>query len=222
MENNKLLIPMSIIIAGVIIAGAVVYKPGVTGTNTGTNTVVNQPAPSYEAPTVDDDVVLGDANAPVTVIIFGDYECPFCERLYQDAEKPMREDYVKTGKVKVVYRDYPLSFHPAAQPAAEAAECAGDQGKYWQYHDALFEQQATIETLDYIKLAGDIGLDKATFKTCTETHKFASEIAKDQADGDAAGVDGTPASFINGKLVSGAVSYATFKAAIDAALAEAE
>lgn len=213
---------MSIIIAGVIIAGAVVYQPADKRVGGGNEQVINEPAPSYETPTVDDDVVLGEADAPVTVIVFGDYECPFCERLYQDAEKQMREEYIKTGKVKMVYRDYPLSFHPSAQPAAEAAECAGDQGKYWQYHDALFERQSTLATLNYIDLAGELGLDKTAFKSCVETNKFASEVAQDQADGIAAGVDGTPASFINGKLVSGAVPYATFKAAIEAALAEAQ
>lgn len=209
---------MSIIIAGVIVAAAIVYKPSGQTVDKGGEQVINEPAPSYEAPTADDDVVLGEASAPVEVIIFGDYQCPFCERLYQETEKPLRDEYVKTGKVKVVYRDYPLSFHPAAQPAAEAAECAGDQGKYWQYHDALFERQATITTLDYVGLAVELGLDKAAFKSCVDTHKFASEIAKDLADGTAAGVDGTPASFINGQLISGAVPYASFKAAIDAAL----
>jgi protein-disulfide isomerase len=222
MENNKLLVPMSIIIAGVIIAGAVVYQPTDRQVAGGSEQVINEPAPSYAAPTVDDDVVLGQADAPVTVVVFGDYECPFCERLYQDAEKQMREEYIKTGKVKMVYRDYPLSFHPAAQPAAEAAECAGDQGKYWQYHDALFERQATLGTMNYVELAGELGLDKASFKNCVDTNRFAAEVAKDQADGVAAGVDGTPASFINGKLISGAVPYATFKAAIEAALAEAK
>lgn len=222
MENNKLLVPMSIIIAGVIVAGAIVYKPNGQPNDGGGNQIVNEPAPVYQAPTIDDDVVLGEADAPVTVIIFGDYECPFCERLYQDTEKPLREEYVKTGKVKMVYRDYPLSFHPSAQPAAEAAECAGEQGKYWQYHDALFERQATLATLDYVGLAGELSLDKSSFKNCVDIRKFAPEVAKDMADGTAAGVDGTPASFINGKLISGAVPYATFKAEIEAALAAAE
>lgn len=220
MENNKLLIPMSIIVAAVIIAGALVYKPGSAPIDGVPDDVIVEPTPTYSAPTIDNDVVLGDADAPVTVIIFGDYECPFCERLYQETEKPLREEYVKTGKVKVVYRDYPLSFHPQAQPAAEAAECAGAQGKYWEYHDALFERQATLGTLNYVDLAVELGLNKESFKTCVETHEFAAEIAKDQADGIAAGVDGTPASFINGQLISGAVPYATFQAAINAALAE--
>ena len=95
-------------------------------------------------PTIDDDFVLGDPAAPVTMIIFGDYQCPFCGQAHNTAEKQVREKYVKTGKVKMVYRDYPLSFHPAATPAAEAAQCAGAQGKYWEYHDALFENQERL------------------------------------------------------------------------------
>lgn len=213
---------MSIIIAGVIVAGAIVYNPSSQPVRNGNEQVVDEQPDSFETPTADDDVVLGEASAPVEVIIFGDYQCPYCERLYQDTEKKLREEYVKAGKVKVVYRDYPLSGHPAAQPAAEAAECAGDQGKYWQYHDALFERQATIMTLDYIGLAGELGLNKAAFQSCVETHKFAAEVAKDLADGTAAGVDGTPASFVNGQLISGAVPYASFKTVIDSALAETE
>ncbi len=218
MENNKLLIPMSIIIAGVIIAGAIVYKPGNDPTPSDTNDIVDTTT-NFETPTIDDDVVLGDPNAPVTVIEFGDYECPFCGQLYQNVEKPLREDYIKTGKVKMVYRDYPLAFHPSAQPAAEAAECAGAQGKYWAYHDALFERQATLSTLNYTDLAGELGLDKAAFQICVDNRTYADEIAKDQADGTAAGVGGTPATFINGQLISGAVPYETFKAVIEAALA---
>lgn len=219
MDKNTLLVPMSIIIAGVIVAGAIVYKPN-GGSDIAADPVVAEPAMEYEAPTIDDDVVLGEEDAPVTIIEFGDFECPFCKRLHDEAGVQLRDEYIKTGKVKMVYRDYPLSFHPSAQPAAEAAECAGEQGKYWQYHDELFTRQATLAGLDYVKLAGELGLDTATFKTCVDTHKYADEIAKDMADGNAAGVDGTPATFINGKLVSGAVPYATIKAAIEEALAQ--
>lgn len=91
---------------------------------------------------IDDDAVLGDPKAPVTMIVFGDFECPYCERAYADAEKNIREEYVATGKVKMVFRDFPLSnIHRKAVPAAEASECAHAQGKYWEYHDALFDNQ---------------------------------------------------------------------------------
>lgn len=89
----------------------------------------------------DDDPVLGNANAPVTMIEFSDYECPFCKRFYDQTLGQIKKEYVDTGKVKLIYRDYPLSFHPGAEPAAQAANCAGDQGKYWQMHDKIFQAQ---------------------------------------------------------------------------------
>lgn len=219
MDNNKLLVPMSIVIAGVIIAGAIVYQPNRQPGDSEYAGAPEQPTITYETPTVDDDVVLGDVNAPVTIIEFGDFECPFCKRLHDEVGTQLREEYIKTGKVKMVYRDYPLSFHPNAMPAAEAAECAGEQGKYWQYHDALFDRQDTLSSLNYVALATELGLNATQFKTCVDTHKYADEITKDLAAGNAAGVDGTPATFINGQLVSGAVPYATIKSVIEAALA---
>lgn len=216
-QNNKMLVPGSIIIAGIIIAGAILYSSG--SKSLALKEPVDNQLPIVAAATVDDDVILGDPNAPVTIIEWGDFQCPFCAQLFNTVEKQAREEYVKTGKVRWVYRDFPLSFHPAAMPAALAAECAKDQGKYWLYHDALFENQATIETLDYIKLASTLGLNTSTFKQCVDTQKYKDEIAKDTQDGVAAGVEGTPATFINGKLISGAQPYAVFKAEIEAALA---
>ncbi len=99
---------------------------------------------SAVGPGIDDDVVLGDPDAPVTIITFGDYQCPYCEQLFQTGEQDMRRDYVETGKAKMVYRDFLIPGHKAAIPAAEAAQCAGDQGKYWPYHDQLFERQAEL------------------------------------------------------------------------------
>lgn len=89
----------------------------------------------------DDDPVLGDANAAVTMVEFSDYECPFCKRFYDDTLAQIKSTYIDTGKLKLVYRDYPLSFHPGAEPAAQAANCAGEQGKYWEMHDKIFEAQ---------------------------------------------------------------------------------
>jgi len=213
------MIPVSIVIAGIIIAIAIMYTPGKSPTlPTGDQEVVDNYAPPQEAQ-VDDDTILGEVDAPVTIIVFGDYECPFCERMYQDAEQQIRDEYVATGKARIVYRDFPLSFHPAAMPAALAAECAGDQGKYWNYHDALFDRQAEIESMDYVALADELELDVDVFTQCFETEKYADEVAKDFQDGANAGVEGTPATFINGKLVSGAQPYSVFKQVIEAELA---
>ena len=168
----------------------------------------------------DDDPVKGEATAPVTIIEFSDYQCPFCGRFWQDTLPSLEKDYIATGKVKFVYRDFPLSFHPYAQPGAEAADCAGDQGKYWEYHDKIFASQASLSDSSWEQFATDIGLNLNTFKTCFSSGKHRAEVQKDFNDGQAAGVSGTPAFFINGKLISGAQPYSVFKQIIDAELAK--
>lgn len=169
----------------------------------------------------DDDPAIGAKNAQVTIIEFSDFECPFCGRALPTVKQVLK-DY--EGKVRVVYRDFPLSFHPNAQKAAEAAECADDQGKFWEYHDKLFANQQAL-TVDNLKqYAKDLGLDAAKFNSCLDSGKYASEVQKDMAAGSAAGVSGTPTFFIgndeNGyQMIVGAQPYAVIKAAIDAELA---
>ena len=167
---------------------------------------------------VDDDAFIGEENALVTIVEFSDYQCPFCERFYLQTLDQLKEEYIDTGKVKLVYRDFPLDFHPNAQKAAEAAECAGEQNKYFQMHDKLFENQVALDTDDLKKYAKDIGLNTAQFNTCLDTGKMASEVESDYQEGVNYGVSGTPAFFINGKLIEGAQPFSVFKQAIDAEL----
>lgn len=168
---------------------------------------------------IDDDAVKGSASAPVTIVEFSDYQCPFCARFYQQTLPQIQENYIDTGKVKFIYRDYPLaSIHPLAQKAAEAAECAGEQGKYFDMHDMLFTKGVTGGVEAYKQFAADLKLDTAKFNECLDSGKMAAEISKDTQDGNAAGVQGTPAFIINGQIISGAQPYANFQAAIDAAL----
>jgi protein-disulfide isomerase len=176
-----------------------------------------QPIPQLEVVDVseDDDAVRGSANAQVTIIEFSDYECPFCARA-----APTVEQILDTygDQVKFIYRDFPLGFHANAQKAAEAAECAGEQGKYYEYHDKLFDTQA----LDLVSLkqhAADLGLDTTAFNSCLDNGDMASEVQKDFSDGQAAGVSGTPTFFINGKKLVGAQPFSAFKPLIDAELA---
>jgi|SaaInlStandDraft_4_1057021.scaffolds.fasta_scaffold16076_2 protein-disulfide isomerase len=170
---------------------------------------------------LDDDAVKGDANAPVTIVEFSDYECPFCGKYVQETYPSIVNEYINTGKVKYVFRDFPLSFHQNAQKASEAAECAGEQGKYWEMHDYLFANQDYLAVENLKGYAKDLGLDTAEFNDCLDSGKFADEVEADLLDGQAYGVSGTPAFFINGKLISGALPFAAFKAEIDAALATA-
>ena len=167
---------------------------------------------------LDDDTVKGDEDAPVTIVEWSDFECPFCERFYQQTLPSIEEEYIKTGKVKLVYRDFPLSFHANAQKAAEAAECAGEQGKYWEMHNLLFGQGVQGGVAGFKQYAKTLGLNGAKFDTCLDSGAMAAEVQKDMSDGAAAGIQGTPGFLINGKLVSGAQPFSVFKQVIDAEL----
>lgn len=172
--------------------------------------------------TVDGVHVRGPEDAKVTIIEYSDYECPFCKRFYDDAYKQILATY--PDDVKIIFKDFPLSFHAQATSAAEAAECAGAQGKYWEYHDKLFENQGDWSAAgrpSFNKYAEDLGLDMDSFNNCVDNREFKANVEADFREGQAKGVRGTPAFFINDKLVSGAQPFATFKTEIDAALAAA-
>lgn len=169
---------------------------------------------------LDDDAVKGDKDAPVTIVEFSDYECPFCARFYSQTYKQIDEQYIKTGKVKLIYRDFPLSFHQQAQKAAEAAECAGDQGKYYDMHNFLFEQGVQGGVASFKQFAQQLKLDTTKFNDCLDSGRMAGETRKDMADGSAAGIQGTPGFFVNGQLISGAQPFSVFQQVIEAELAK--
>lgn len=195
----------------------------VSGATTNTNTQVptNTGSGADASTLVDDDAVRGDPNAPVTIVEWSDYECPFCGRFYAETLPSIMQQYIDTGKVKLVYRDFPLSFHPQAQKAAEAAECAGEQGKYYEMHDKLFGSGVQGGVDSFKQYAKDIGLNSAQFDNCLDSGQMAEEILKDTQDGQAAGVTGTPGFKVGTQLISGAQPFSVFKAAIDAELAKA-
>lgn len=164
----------------------------------------------------DDDAVLGDPNAEITIIEFSDYQCPFCKKFYDETLPLLKSNYIEKGKVKIIYRDYPLSsIHPKAQKAAEAAECAGEQNKYYEYHDKLFKNQKALEIADLKKYAKEIGLNTNNFNDCLDSNKMESEVQKDLEDGQNLGIQGTPAFFINGNPLMGAYPFEAFKNLIE-------
>ncbi len=163
----------------------------------------------------DDDAIMGDKNAPVTIISFEDYQCPFCKRAFEQSVLQVKKDYIDDGRVRYIFRDFPLGFHPEAQFAAEASECAHEQGKFWEYHDALYENQQSLGSALYIQLAQQIGLDDDKFKTCIDTRKYSQEVKDDFSYGSKVGVTGTPTFFINGIKLVGAQPYQSFKQIID-------
>jgi protein-disulfide isomerase len=154
----------------------------------------------------------GEDKARVTIVEFSDFQCPFCSR----AEATVKELLDKyKGKVRLVYRDYPLPSHNMAQKASEAAHCAGDQGKYWQMHEKLFANQSALAVPQLKDHAKGLGLDASKFDHCLDSGEKAKIVEASKKAGDEAGVNGTPAFFINGRLISGARPFGDFKEIID-------
>jgi protein-disulfide isomerase len=154
----------------------------------------------------------GSANAPVTIVEFSDFQCPFCVKAEETVQKVMK-DY--DGKVRLVYRDYPLPFHPQAEKAAEAAHCAEDQGKYWEMHAKLFANQKALEPPALKGYAKDLSLDQGKFDKCLDSGDKAKIVEANKKAGEQVGVTGTPAFFVNGVMLSGAQPYEEFKSLID-------
>lgn len=201
------------------------FKGNSSGTVVGNAVAPSFGAPSPSAPAdmkalADDDPFMGKEDAPVTIVEFSDYECPFCARFYQQTLPQIKSDYIDTGKVKFVYRDFPLGFHQQAEPAALAANCAGEQGKYFEFHDRIFDSggAAGKSSTDYKKWAQELSLNVANWEACLSDPTQKQEIQKDLRDGSTAGVQGTPGFIINGKLVSGAQPFSVFQQVIDAEL----
>jgi protein-disulfide isomerase len=188
--------------------------------------VVAQPTPG-PTPTVgpvevsaDDDPAIGPANAPVTIIEFSDFQCPYCARFQSQTLPQILSNY--GDRVRFVYRDFPLvSLHANALKAAEASECADDQGAYWKYHDLLFQNQSALDDASLKNYAASLALDTAAFDQCLDSDKYLTEVQKDEQDGITAGVQGTPSFFVNGMPLTGAQPYSAFQTAIEAALKQA-
>jgi protein-disulfide isomerase len=161
--------------------------------------------------------VRGSPEAPVTIVEFSDFQCPYCRA----AESALKEVLAKYGEqVKLAYLDFPLrEIHPKAQTAAEAARCAGEQGKFWEYHDALYADQSKLEPPELVTRAAALNLDGKSFQSCLDSGKFKSRIQADVEQGTKVGVAGTPGFFINGVFLSGAQPPAEFEKIIDNQLA---
>ncbi|MGB9608872.1 MAG: DsbA family protein [Minisyncoccia bacterium] len=228
-DNNKLsqnFLAISILIAAILISGSIFYTKG---NNNKAQEVKpqNQEKQLAQVGQLDlaevlkinsNDVILGDPKAPITLIEYSDYQCPFCEKFFNESEMLLRKEFIETGKVKMIYRDFPLPGHPYAQPAALAANCAKDQGKFWTYHDVIFQKQNELANLDYVKIAEDLKMNTKDFKQCLDSKKYQDKIKKDYENGVKIGVNGTPTFFLNGKQIVGAQPYEVFKSAIESEL----
>ncbi len=212
-ESKKVFILSAVVIAAaIVISLAILFtiKPPPASNGNGGN--------DYNI-SLDDDAVLGSADAKVTIVEFSEYLCPFCGRFARDTFPQIKANYIDTGKVRFVFRDYIV--HTTAHLASEASECAHEQGndKFWAYNEKLFQNQGALTSDNLKSYASELGLDTAKFDACLDSGKYASEVDKDTSDGRSYGVTGTPTFFINGKKLVGAQPYATFQTEIDAALA---
>ena len=231
MIQNSLAIPIAIVIAGALIAGAVFYASGSSNSAAALDPQGAAPTGDLEAmkPVSGDDHIRGDANAPVKIVEYSDTECPFCKRFHPTLLQVM-DEYGKDNKVAWVYRHFPLDqLHPKARKEAEATECAGELGGndgFWKYLDRLMEVTPANDGLDPAelpKIAQYVGLDTAKFNECLSSGKYAEKIEAHVQDAVATGGNGTPWSIViakNGKKypLSGAQPYESVKQLIEIAL----
>ncbi len=245
-SSDNYSIAISIIVGSLIIAGSIFYGNKLLVEKFDKNLVASQPSGQQvqagqqqaavqqpQGPVAvnerKDAAVLGKSDAKVTIVEFSDFQCPFCQKFFKETYAQIKSQYIDTGKAKLIFRHFPLPFHANAQISGVAAECANQQGKFWEYHDQLFEKgQAdgtNLAAADLKKYADSLGLNSGTlgfgknkFNQCLNSNSTLSVVQGDQKDGQAAGVSGTPTFFINGKILVGAQPFSAFQQAIDEAL----
>lgn len=192
---------------------------------TPTSSPILSPTVAQSSPTAgivevsaDDDPAIGPQDAPVLIVEFSDFQCSFCARFATETLGQILDTY--GDQVRLVFRDFPLtSIHSQAQKAAEASQCAYEQGKYWEYHDSLFQNQQALDVDSLKGYAQELGLDTGAFNECLDFGKYTSEVQNDLAQGQSYGVTGTPTFFINGRLLRGAKPLSAFEAMIEEELA---
>lgn len=233
-------LPVSIMVAGIIIAGAVVfaafYKPGTPAVGANPST-----QPSTGPSTADimksqtGDVIMGSANAPVTLIEYGDYQCPYCAAFFSQTESSIVTNYVNTGKVKFIFRNLVVNDRTAANHeshnSALAVACAADQGKFWEFHDAIYSAEVKDEAANpstaenngnltrtlFMSIAQTLGMDQGQFSSCFDSGKYNAQISQQSSQAITDGANATPTFFVNGQSIVGAQPYTNFQQAFASA-----
>jgi protein-disulfide isomerase len=242
-KKRDLFLPISILAAAVLVTAAIVFMtlykggsgsaaaaaPAGVAQNSGTAPTVATATVAAAMTLGPRDAILGNANAPVTLIEYGDYQCPFCGEFYSQTEPQIVQNYVNTSKVRMVFRDFAF-LGAESTAAAEAAQCAEDQNKLWAYHDALYsakvaddanggsEDDGFFNQTEFLKLAQQVGLDIPTFTSCIDNNTDANIVAQEKSAASAAGIDSTPSFIVNGQTITGAQPYSVFQQALDSAL----
>ncbi len=217
------------IVLGLIVIIGIAYFAGLTSSGKATAVVEQGEKTRAENPTAtdfveDNDPGMGNKNARVVILDYDDFQCPFCKKFYDETFELIKKNYIETGKVYYVFKQFPLSsIHQYARKAAEASLCAQDQGRFWEYHDILFIKQTewslqgTKKFLDY---AEELGLEKKEFEECLSSGKYFEEVEKEYDQAAFIGATGTPSFVINDVLVPGAQPYEVFQQVIDQKLSE--
>lgn len=225
MNKNILYI---LIVVGVILVGWLALsnkKDKAPQNSIPQNQTVVQESTDTNAPT------LGDANAPITIVEYGHFKCPFCNRFSRETEPQISEKYITTGKVKFVWKDFPYEGGDSAK-ASEAAHCAQDQGKFWEYHDQLFtyiwdnyygkginaEEMTVFTDVKLKEFSNQLGLDQTAFNSCFDSGKYSQLVDSNYKEGISQGAKSTPTFFINGQKIVGAQPFSVFSQVIDSQL----
>lgn len=213
---GKNFVPLAVVAGSLIIAGAIIYV-GRNSPESENNAPEQESAVSFS---LEGEPSLGSLEAKVTVVEFSDFQCPFCARFVLETFPQIKQEYIDTGKIRMIFKNFPLmSIHENAESSAEASECANDQGKFWEYKEKLFQSQQALSAGNLKQYAKDLGIEnEEQFDVCLDSKKYASEVSQDLAEGVAAGVTGTPTFFINGQKMVGALPFSEFQRAIDAQL----
>ena len=233
-------LPVSIVIAGVLIAGAIVFAMTYKGgSSAGGGSAAQQQTATSTADVMklgSRDVILGDANAPVTIIEYGDYQCPYCNMFFVETQPLIVKNYIDTGKVKMIFRNFIVNDRTSDQHeshnSALAAECAKDQNKFWDFHDALSQLEFNDETANpqtaenngnlsrdaFMTIAKTLGMDQDKFASCFDSGQYSSEVQQESDQAMKYGLSATPTFFINGQQVIGALPYSQFQTGIDSLL----
>lgn len=230
-QGKDVLLPASIVVAAVLIAGSIIYVLGdKSGGVQAPTTGGGKPPLNIEAivPLGERDVILGSPDAPVTLIEYGDYQCPYCGFFFEEVEQTIRERYIEPGQAKMVYRNFAFLGSESVE-AAEAAECAKDQGKFWVYHDALFveeildgvENNGNLNRELFMQIAVDLDLNVSEFASCFDEHRYQELIQSQYENAWSLGINSTPSNFVNSEPLIGLASsnpFLQFEQAIERAL----
>lgn len=224
-SGSSLYLPIAVVVAGLIIAGAVIFTNSSKAPEAPTVAKVSDTQEtgkkdlSNSGPDIQvsgKDHIRGKIDAPITIVEFSDFQCPFCQRFHPTMQQVLDE---YPNDVRWVYKHFPLdSIHPQARPTAEASECASEQGKFWEFADAMFENQSKLGKNFYSETAQNLGLDESQFESCVDSRKYKDRVDNDYKEGLSLGVRGTPTSFANGQTIPGAVPYSQVKSIIEGLL----